>query len=67
MIQAFRTGARRPPRSRKQAGMTTAEYAVGTVSACGFAAVLLKLLTGEFGQSLLKAIFEQATSWIPGL
>lgn len=29
------------------AGMTTAEYAVGTVAACAFAAVLYKVVTGE--------------------
>jgi len=28
-------------------GMTTAEYAVGTVAACAFAAVLYKVVTGE--------------------
>lgn len=28
------------------AGMTTAEYAVGTVAACAFAAVLYKVVTG---------------------
>ncbi|WP_035802473.1 DUF4244 domain-containing protein [Kitasatospora mediocidica] len=27
-------------------GMSTAEYAVGTVAACGFAALLYKVLTG---------------------
>ncbi|CAN5882246.1 MAG: DUF4244 domain-containing protein [Geodermatophilaceae bacterium] len=29
------------------AGMTTAEYAVGTVAACAFAAVLFQVVTGE--------------------
>lgn len=28
-----------------EAGMTTAEYAVGTVAACGFGAVLYKIVT----------------------
>jgi hypothetical protein len=28
-----------------EAGMTTAEYAVGTVAACGFGAVLYKVVT----------------------
>lgn len=32
---------------RDDRGMTTAEYAVGTVAACGFAGVLLKLLTSD--------------------
>jgi hypothetical protein len=29
----------------RDAGMTTAEYAVGTVAACGFAGVLFKVIT----------------------
>jgi Protein of unknown function (DUF4244) len=29
-----------------QAGMSTAEYAVGTVAACAFAAVLYRVVTG---------------------
>ena len=31
---------------RAEAGMSTAEYAVGTVAACAFAAVLYKVVTG---------------------
>jgi hypothetical protein len=33
-------------RSRGEAGMSTAEYAVGTVAACAFAAVLYRVVTG---------------------
>jgi len=33
-------------RVRAEAGMSTAEYAVGTVAACAFAAVLYKVVTG---------------------
>ena len=32
--------------ARPEAGMSTAEYAVGTVAACAFAAVLYKVVTG---------------------
>ena len=32
--------------SRTEAGMSTAEYAVGTVAACAFAAVLYRVVTG---------------------
>ena len=32
---------------RDDRGMTTAEYAVGTVAACAFAAVLFQVVTGE--------------------
>ena len=33
-------------RATGEAGMSTAEYAVGTVAACAFAAVLYKVVTG---------------------
>lgn len=42
--------------------MTTAEYAVGTVAACGFGGVLYKLLTSEAVQKMLKDIIERALS-----
>ena len=45
-------------RSRDERGMTTAEYAVGTVASCGFAGVLVKLLTEPWVQDLLKNLFE---------
>jgi hypothetical protein len=48
-----------------EAGMTTAEYCVGTVSACGFGSLLYSLLTSGFGQSLLESIFEKITDLLP--
>ena len=36
-----------------EAGMTTAEYAVGTVAACGFAGVLYKVVTSHTVLTLL--------------
>jgi hypothetical protein len=33
-------------RAASEAGMSTAEYAVGTVAACAFAAVLYRVVTG---------------------
>jgi hypothetical protein len=33
-------------RATDEAGMSTAEYAVGTVAACAFAAVLYRVVTG---------------------
>jgi hypothetical protein len=42
------------------AGMTTAEYAVGTVAACGFGGVLYKLLTSEAVANLLGDIVRRA-------
>ncbi|MDQ3616344.1 MAG: DUF4244 domain-containing protein [Actinomycetota bacterium] len=45
-------------RLRNQRGVTTAEYAVATAAGCGFAGVLIKLLTSDWGQGLLKTLFE---------
>ena len=45
-------------RLRSERGVTSAEYAVVTAAGCGFATVLIKLLTSDFGQSLLKSLFE---------
>jgi hypothetical protein len=45
-------------RLRNEKGITTAEYAVGTVAGCGFAGVLLKLLTSGWGEQILKTILE---------
>ena len=45
-------------RTRDERGMTTAEYAVGTVASCGFAGVLVKLLTEPWVQDLLRRLFE---------
>ena len=41
-------------------GMATAEYAVGTVAAAGFAGILWKILTSEWVVELLKALFSKA-------
>jgi hypothetical protein len=41
-------------------GMTTAEYAVGTVAACGFAGVLYKLLTSDVVVTFLTDILRRA-------
>lgn len=41
-------------------GMTTAEYAVGTVAAAGFAGILIKLLTSPPVQELLMKLIEKA-------
>ena len=39
-------------------GITTAEYAVGTAAGAGFAGLLYKLLSGGFGDQLLKTLFD---------
>lgn len=47
---------------RNQRGVTTAEYAVVTAAGCGFASILIKLLTSDWGQALLKALFNMVLS-----
>lgn len=42
--------------------MTTAEYAVGTVAACGFGGILYKLLTSEAVVEMLRDIIKRALS-----
>jgi len=45
-------------------GMTTAEYAVGTVAACGFGGLLLELLTSDSVRSLLSDVIHNAFSFL---
>lgn len=47
-------------RDHHDAGMTTAEYAVGTVAACGFAGLLFKILTSSQVQTMVTDIVERA-------
>jgi hypothetical protein len=48
----------RPGARRAEAGITTAEYAVGTAAGAGLAGLLYKLLTGGFGDRLLRTLFD---------
>ncbi len=45
-------------------GMSTAEYAVGTVAACGFGGILVKLLSSPDAQQVLWQVIEKAFSFI---
>lgn len=47
-------------RLRGDAGMNTAEYAVGTLAAVAFAGLLLKVLTSEDVQTALTAVIDRA-------
>lgn len=49
----------RAVRARGEAGMSTAEYAVGTVAACAFAAVLYRVVTGG---SIVKGLTDLVES-----
>ena len=41
-------------------GMTTAEYAVGTVAACGFGGVLYKVITSPQVLNLIESVISKA-------
>ena len=47
-------------RSTAEAGMSTAEYAVGTVAACAFAAVLYRVVTGGSVVTALGHLVQRA-------
>ena len=51
-------------RSSREAGMTTAEYAVGTLAAVAFAATLLAVVKSGAVQSALTAIITAALNVI---
>lgn len=53
-------------RQADDAGMTTAEYAVGTVAACGFSSILYQILTSDGISSLLSGLIEKALSLVLG-
>jgi hypothetical protein len=45
-------------------GMSTAEYAVGTVAVCGLGGVLIKLLSSEQFANLLWQVISKAFSFL---
>jgi hypothetical protein len=47
-------------RTARDAGMSTAEYAIGTVAACAFAAVLYKVVTSTQILDLLSGVVSRA-------
>lgn len=49
-------------RCQGQGGMTTAEYAVGTLAACAFAATLLAVVRSGAIQSALSSLITSALS-----
>jgi hypothetical protein len=61
----IRNGVRRACaqlREHREAGMTTAEYAVGTLAACAFAAVLLAVVRSGGISSLVTEVITTALS-----
>jgi len=47
-------------RAEPEAGMSTAEYAIGTIAACAFAALLYKVITSSQILSLLTGLVSRA-------
>lgn len=52
----------REMRRKGEAGMTTAEYAVGTIAACAFAAVLLAILKSGAVKGVVTSVITTALS-----
>jgi hypothetical protein len=48
-----------------EAGMSTAEYAVGTLAACGFAGVLWVVVHSDAVHGLLQSVIERALNLAP--
>jgi hypothetical protein len=46
--------------ARRDAGMSTAEYAVGTIAAAAFAGLLFKIVTSDEVRALLLGIIQRA-------
>ncbi|MGI5356547.1 DUF4244 domain-containing protein [Streptomyces sp. CA-252508] len=59
LLKALMARVRRTP-VRADGGMSTAEYAMGTLAACGFAAVLYKIVTSDMVSGRLQALIGRA-------
>lgn len=55
---------RRRSHRRRDAGMSTAEYAVGTVAAAAFAGLLFKIVTSSEVRQMLLAIIHRALNLV---
>nr|WP_281250101.1 DUF4244 domain-containing protein [Nonomuraea jiangxiensis] len=44
----------------RERGMSTAEYAVGTIAACAFAALLFKVVSSTEVQEMLTSLIDRA-------
>lgn len=51
-------------RMRDDAGLSTTEYAVGTVAVAGLGGLLLKILTSDWAMDLIKQVIEWAFSFL---
>lgn len=48
----------------REAGTTTAEYAIGTLAACAFAAILYKVVTSQSVSTLLTNLIHRALGMV---
>jgi len=46
--------------AHRDRGMSTAEYAVGTIAACAFAALLFKVVTSSDVQQMITSLINRA-------
>jgi hypothetical protein len=53
------------PLSRDEQGMSTAEYAVGTVGACTIGGVLVKIGQSDWFGGLVRDVLEKIPSILP--
>ncbi|MDL4773350.1 MULTISPECIES: DUF4244 domain-containing protein [Thermomonosporaceae] len=61
-MRVMATVVRRWRGSAKELGMSTAEYAVGTIAAAAFAGVLFKIVSSPEVKGLLLGIIKKALS-----
>jgi hypothetical protein len=59
-VQTLIANLARLRREAADAGMSTAEYAVGTLAAVAFAGILLKVVTSGNVQAALTAVIDRA-------
>ncbi|MFC4529765.1 DUF4244 domain-containing protein [Sphaerisporangium dianthi] len=59
-VQASAWALVRMARLRAQAGMSTAEYAVGTIAACAFAGLLFKIVSSPEVRKMLSDLIGRA-------
>lgn len=51
---------------RDERGLTTAEYAIGTVAAAGLGGLLIKLVTSDEARNLIWSLLSKALTMVLG-
>ena len=60
LARVMRKSSTRRDMMRRDSGMTTSEYAMGTIAACAFAAVLYKVVTSGAVSGALQSVIGKA-------